>query len=172
MTVEYQLTPEELLEAMQSHYRKSVRLVQCLILLMGGGGILMAMPQLTTGYTSVPQVLATVIPYGLLMVFAFVVPSVHRTINLQSIRKSLKHLCAPTSMRLNQDGLNLALQESETRYAWKGMKRWQESSQTIMLYPQSVSLVVVPKRSFTPEQLDEFRTLLSEKIGPAKEWRK
>jgi hypothetical protein len=47
---------------------------------------------------------------------------------------------------------------------WKNFIRWVEAKDNFLLYSSPVAFNIVPKRAFTPEQIDEFRTILNQHI--------
>jgi hypothetical protein len=78
----------------------------------------------------------------------------------------------PLSLSVIENGLRITSPTASGEYRWPGLLRWLETQRMLVIYPQKNLYVPIPKRVFTPEQLEVLRSLLQDKIGPARKWRK
>jgi hypothetical protein len=51
---------------------------------------------------------------------------------------------------------------SQATTQWDHFYKWRESQAVFMLYSQPTLMLIIPKRFMTPEQVDEFRTFLTQ----------
>jgi hypothetical protein len=66
----------------------------------------------------------------------------------------------------DNDGIKATTATTSSSVNWSVFKKWIENSNYIFLHYNNLRFAIIPKRAFTNEQLTEFKTLLSEKIGP------
>jgi len=73
---------------------------------------------------------------------------------------------ARTSMTLEASdaGLHFRSEYSDSRIAWSAFVRWVDEKAVFTLFPNPRIFIVVPKRAFRPDQINEFRELLRSRI--------
>ena len=65
-----------------------------------------------------------------------------------------------------EEGVELWGPELHVKSGWSNFQRWQESENHFLLYPNSLTFHLFPKRSFELKDVDAFRALLSQKVAP------
>ncbi len=64
-------------------------------------------------------------------------------------------------------GIESTTANSTTRLPWNHLVRWREGATEFVLYQSDLMFNIVPKRCFAqPEEVDGFRGLLTERLGP------
>jgi len=63
-------------------------------------------------------------------------------------------------------GLEIHSVHADSKVAWSAYMAWGENKTVFVILPQPRIYVPIPKRAFTPEQLNEFRELLRRNIKP------
>lgn len=63
-----------------------------------------------------------------------------------------------------EEGVELWGPELHVKSGWSNFQRWQESENHFLLYPNSQTFHLFPKRSFEPKDVDLFRMLLGRKV--------
>lgn len=87
---------------------------------------------------------------------------------LKKIFRQQKSLHSPFAVEIN-DGMLFSKSEiGEVKLTWDHFIKWKENKYLITLYQSDIMLHIFPKRSFaSPEELAQFRELLTKKVGPA-----
>src|ERR1700728_373910 len=67
--------------------------------------------------------------------------------------------------QLDEDGVKYWAQDMHSKSGWSTFVRWQESKDLILLYPATGIFNMLPKRSFSPTEVDPLRELVARKIG-------
>ncbi len=155
VTIEYELSEDELLEA--SLHGSGSRIPRW-VLGVGSGAVLLQ-AALLGDLTGIPILagIFTALTAG---------PWLQKRMTRSTIRTNRKELCGPTSLSVTERGLRLSGPTFTGETRWAGFVRWQESPSTLLIHPQRNLFYVVPKRAFQAEQLEAFRALLREQIGP------
>jgi hypothetical protein len=60
-----------------------------------------------------------------------------------------------------------AMRDAETRYGWSAIEKSSESGNLILLFPNKVQFIPVPKRAMTPAQAGELRALIAANVQGA-----
>lgn len=68
------------------------------------------------------------------------------------------------ALRVDEEGLYLESEIGRIETRWPAYTRWRETKSLFLLYLGSRSFEIIPKRAFSPQQLQEFRWLLSAKL--------
>ncbi|MGA2440274.1 MAG: YcxB family protein [Tepidisphaeraceae bacterium] len=72
-------------------------------------------------------------------------------------------------MTIDEEGIKSASALAETRFRWPMMAYWAETANLFVLRLNTKSLLVIPKRAATSEQLEQLRKSFGERIvAPAK----
>jgi hypothetical protein len=102
----------------------------------------------------------------ILIVFFFKVRFPQR---LRHIFRQQKSLHSPHSVEFTDAGIVSTRVEGETKHGWDYYRKWNEGKTLFLLFQSEVLMNMIPKRCFTsPEEMAEFRELLTKKIGAAK----
>ena len=82
------------------------------------------------------------------------------------IYRQQKSLQKPYRLEISEAGISGKTEGMQGTNPWSDYVRWKEGNGVFLLYWSSALFQVIPIRFFsTDEQVDEFRTLLREKIG-------
>jgi hypothetical protein len=93
--------------------------------------------------------------------WAFVLPAKWKRIYRQQ-----KSLGMPYVLEISEEGISGKTEGMQGINPWSDYMRWKEGNGVFLLYWSDALFQVIPIRFFsTDEQVDEFRTLLREKIG-------
>ena len=66
-----------------------------------------------------------------------------------------------------ESGIESTNANTTSRLPWSHLIRWKEGPTLFVVYQSDLMFNIVPKRCFAqPEQVDEFRALLTERLGP------
>lgn len=68
------------------------------------------------------------------------------------------------SLRVDEEGLFLESEIGHTETRWAAYTRWRETKSLFLLYLGPRPFEIIPKRAFSPQQLQEFQRLLSAKL--------
>jgi len=71
----------------------------------------------------------------------------------------------PISLNVSSDGLSFQGPASPDNVSWDHYLRWHETTKQFVLFPSLGTFVIVPKRAFTSEQVDQFRGYLHNYIS-------
>jgi hypothetical protein len=161
-----QLTADDDVAANKLHMqRRGWQRVRWIVfwVLLGVGGLLsaeIAVQDPKAGLT--PLLLILFIAAVQLFVRLFYLP--RRVCRVYSQQRSL-HL--PFEAVCTDSGIDCTSANSRTQLPWSHLIRWKEGATLFVVYQSDLMFNVVPKRGFTqPEHVDEFRGLLTERLGP------
>jgi YcxB-like protein len=70
----------------------------------------------------------------------------------------------PRKMTADANGIRWDWEGGCANVEWKGFTRWLECKSEILVYTSPACFNIVPTRALTPEQLSEFRGLLTQKL--------
>lgn len=68
-----------------------------------------------------------------------------------------KSLHGPAEVEWDDEEIKLSGATGLSRFAWHDFVKWHESSSTILLYQSDAMFNLLPKRAFSPEQIDTIR---------------
>jgi hypothetical protein len=153
MQISYVLTASDTVEAHTRHGGAFLRVLQAIGVLAITAGV--------AGFIFAPgELLGSTITilFGL-----FVLLRVRLTAGLQFRRD----LASAGEIRLtaSDDGIEIHTARSAAQLKWGALRRYSESSQLFLLYPQSNLFQVVPKRAMTADEVVGFRGLLTQHLG-------
>jgi YcxB-like protein len=108
------------------------------------------------------------IPFLLLIIVwvAFIAALPWWSARRQFLKQPRAH--GPRTLSLDASGVQWRWDGGSLTSQWKDYIRWVEGKSQILLYSSPVSFSFLPKRSLSPEQLNEVRTLLAQNIRTAK----
>jgi hypothetical protein len=166
MQMAYELTQQDFYDGFIAHRNRtplskwSFRILVSAMFLLVGLALLGAVSR---PGTRTPSLLLPLV--GLLALWSFVTwgaPwwSARSQYGKQPSAKGLRTLL------LDNEGVHKRGNGVAADYEWRSLIRWVESNNQFLLYSSPASFNIVPKRSMTPEQVNEFRTLLTENIKP------
>lgn len=69
------------------------------------------------------------------------------------------------TLDISETGLEFHNLHAESRVAWSAYFAWGEAKSLFVIMPQPRAYICIPKRAFTPQEVDEFRDLLRRHIG-------
>jgi len=75
-----------------------------------------------------------------------------------------KRLHGEFSAEISESGIGISSPDSQTQMNWKGFIRFFETKNLFVLYHSAQLFNTFPKRAFAPEQLEEVRSLLQQKV--------
>jgi hypothetical protein len=73
---------------------------------------------------------------------------------------------APVTLDVTDAGLHFRSQHTDSKVGWSAYVKWLEEKTIFALFPNPKLFIVIPKRAFTVEQMNEFRELLREYVKP------
>ena len=78
-----------------------------------------------------------------------------------------RNLQLPFESVCTDSGIESTNANTSSRLPWSHLIRWKEGATLFVLYQSDLMMTMVPKRCFAqPEQVDAFRGLLTERLGP------
>ena len=92
--------------------------------------------------------------FGALFVFL----PVFTLIVLLKTVQNIPILTSETTLSFDASGITLSTAGLTSQLAWSTYRRWSESSEHFFLYLGESVATTIPKRAFTPEDADLFRT--------------
>lgn len=72
---------------------------------------------------------------------------------------------SPITMEASEAGLEIHSAHTDSKVAWSAYVGWGESKSVFVIMPQPRIYIVIPKRAFSEEQVEEFREMLRRNIG-------
>lgn len=171
MTIEFNITEDDFVDfqrqfaRLRPWYTKLVpRFAEVMIVIL----LLLLLLAFTEGTNVGLQTLNTLGPLVLLL--AVIVAYFRFFSRYQSrllCRKS-QNLLGAMILDASNESFSVVSTRGRTQDDWTSFRKFSETDRLFMLFMDPPLCTVIPKRAFTPDQLEEFRTLLREKIGPAK----
>ncbi|MBN2499456.1 MAG: YcxB family protein [Anaerolineales bacterium] len=157
MKIQVQIELQDYLNAQKLHMRKS----NLPFALLGIALFFFVLLNLTmmlfygTGeYTT--YMLIVLIPAGAVLLFRYVLlPRRIRKIFAQQ-----KELHAPIEMELTADALLTSSQYGQAERPWSIFVRWNEDDNVLVIYHSDAMFTILPKRYFSPEQIEEAKAYL------------
>lgn len=96
------------------------------------------------------------------LVFLIGYPKVWKVMTVATLRRQLR-LEEPTTLRMTEEHMELAMPEVESCVGWGKFHRWAEGPRHFLLYLSPITFYIVPRRAVTDE--DKFYRFLVDKIG-------
>jgi len=161
-----QLTADDYLDANKLHMRqrgwKRVLWIAFWVLL-GVGALLSADIAIQDPNAGLPPLLLILLIAGVqLVVRLFYLPRRVRRVYSQQ-----RNLQLPFESVCTDSGIDCTNANSKTQLPWSHLIRWKEGPALFVVYQSDLMFNIVPKRCFAePEQVDAFRSLLTERVGP------
>jgi hypothetical protein len=114
---------------------------------------------------------STGLPYLLLFLFIAALQLFLRLIYLprrvRRVYAQQRNLQLAFETVCTESGIESTNANSSTRLPWNHLIRWKEGATLFVVYQSDLMFNIVPKRCFAqPEQVDAFRSLLTERLGP------
>jgi YcxB-like protein len=98
---------------------------------------------------------------AVLVVLPFRLRSMLRRLHrVQELEREIQLTVGPEGLQVRR-----AMRDAETRYGWSAIGKSGESKNLILIYPNKVQFLPVPKRALTPAQADELRMLIASNVG-------
>jgi hypothetical protein len=155
MRVTYKLTERDLLEAQGKHggfWSKGLRIVGLFSAAVGLVSLAMDPKQY-------PGAVGAVF-FGLFLAFGL------RLLVRLSFRRD-KRLQDQFEVLVSDSGMEVSSSTVTSKYGWSAFTRYVESKNLFLVYQASQVFNVIPKRAFTPEDLNSFRSMLHQNLGRA-----
>lgn len=166
MHIAYKLTAKDLIEANRLHLSRgassSIRMGRRMAL--GIGILILAITLAALAFAPSTAQLTRSIPalfFGLLLVFltTLAVPLIVKRSFLKD-----KRLHDEFAAEITESGIEILSPNSRGQMDWSVFLRYFETKNLFLLYQSPQLFNVFPKCAFTPEQIDEFRSMLARKI--------
>lgn len=71
----------------------------------------------------------------------------------------------PIEVEASDEGLFFHSAYAESKISWSAYVAWGENKATFVILPQPRTYFPIPKRAFTPEQLEDFRSILRRNVS-------
>ena len=161
-----QLTADDYIAANKLHMRKrGWKRVAWVVfwVLLGVGALLSADVAIRDPNSGLPPLLLILlIAVTQLFVRLFYLPRRVRRVYSQQ-----RNLQLPFESVCTDSGIESTNANTSSRLPWSHLIRWKEGATLFVLYQSDLMMTMVPKRCFAqPEQVDAFRGLLTERLGP------
>jgi YcxB-like protein len=171
MEIRYVLTPEEYREGYLTMLRGATMRYRVASWLYAWPGVVVGLCLVGAGswmlYSRGPGDL--IIPVALLAVGVALVAlpvrlqsTLRRLHRLQDLSREIHLTADPESLHVRR-----AMRDAETRYGWTAIEKSGESRNLILLFPNKVQFIPVPKRALTPVQMDELRAMIAANVRGA-----
>jgi len=70
-------------------------------------------------------------------------------------------------VEVSEESIHINAENSRSDLNWKAVQSWREDKNVILLYLAIAKFIVLPKRAFSPEQINELHSLLSRNVQSA-----
>jgi hypothetical protein len=162
MEVTYELTKADLVDGVKVHRNRSAfskwfpRIIATIVFIGAGLGLLqMACSRTSQTFSNfAPLFVLAALWAGIIWVSPWLFAK-------RMFGPSLK---GPRTIQVDAGGVQLRWSGGKSEFAWNNFIRYREGSNRFLLYTSSSLFTVVPKRAFMPQQLSEFRTIVSREI--------
>ncbi len=164
MHVTYEITQRDVFESFVAHRDRTnftkwrFRISAFLLLTLGLTGLL----QVANSHAEMRLLLAPL--FGLAAIWAIAMWAYPRMAAQIQFSKQ-PSIRGPRSMLADAAGVHLRWNGGSSDMEWKNFGGWLDGKNQFLIYRSPVSFDMVPKRGFTPEQLNEFRSLLAKNIS-------
>lgn len=71
----------------------------------------------------------------------------------------------PIQVEASDEGLFFHSAHADSKISWSAYVAWGENKTTFVILPQPRTYFPIPKRAFSPEQLEDFRNILRRNVG-------
>jgi hypothetical protein len=164
MQVTYELIQRDFYEAMIAHRdrkaltRWSIRglIVMALLLIMSAILLLVLKPDLNS--------LRNLAPFPFLIAFWCLIIWGAPWWSARSQFKNQPGAKGQKALDVDPAGCHFQGNTGRSETEWSHFVMWLESKNLILLYQSPIVFMILPKRAFAPDQLSEFRALLTQKV--------
>lgn len=122
-------------------------------------------------WLAMTALLSLVLPVAALALFAMVAavsifavpPLIVVLFGRRAARRNLKAVPAfqaPLHYSWSEEGISCETVSGRSFLRWPAFRRWLEDGELLMVWPHPLTYQLLPKRAFTPEQIDEIRAFL------------
>jgi hypothetical protein len=115
------------------------------------------------GVSELYKLLPGVLVCGSFVAFSYLMP---RFMAKKMLRAQTRAGDATVSYRFDADGVALRAAGATASFAYRTLVRTRETESALLLYTNPYIANIVPKRAFSPEDLERVRRLLPESIRP------
>ncbi len=166
MRITYTITAQDLVEANRLHFsRGGPSSIRMSLKMMFVAGLLIIVAILANLILNPGTAqLARVIPMLLLALFLVSLTTVLIPFSVRRAYSKDKRLHGEFSAEISESGIGISSPDSQTQMNWKGFIRFFETKNLFVLYHSAQLFNTFPKRAFAPEQLEEVRSLLQQKV--------
>jgi hypothetical protein len=165
MKVTYELSVEDYYEAVKACSRTKTWEIWAIWAIFAAFTCLIAWMVFLTLSSGAPlKRLVPTVAFWFLMLACLVLAIIMRR---SAATRQLEHnVSAQGLMTLTvlDNGIHLQNQHGDGTRAWSSFVRWSEGKSVLLLMTSPVTCMPVPKRAFTPDQLNAFREILRSKI--------
>ncbi len=163
-----QLTLADLEAAQRLHIRvASLRTLLYLVVfvVVVGAYFSWTLPQPSTSGLLVNLAIVTVVGIAILVGLTLISRWLGLPMRARRIFQQQKNLQRPYQLSWDSEAVQTASANGNSKMPWTEFLKWRESKQIFLLYRSDVLFQMYPKRYFTAEQIDEFRSLAKRNIA-------
>jgi hypothetical protein len=170
MTFTYQLTPRDFRDGIVAHQRSSFALRWVNRAVIGAAVIAIVLfvclwvANHSSGGGTYAQALLNLRPVAFIALIYLVISVAMPTYAGRKQYKGNPSAHSPIEVTADGIGLKFKAVTGESSQNWAGFLRWIETKRIFSLYSSQYFFQAIPKRSMTPEQVNEFRDLLKRNI--------
>jgi hypothetical protein len=164
MQLSYELTEQDFLEAQLFHRNRS----RAFLFLVAVMGIFAAFSAYNCLSRPQSDAISCLLPLVIVLAFWALALWWLPKRRPRSLYRNQPGVHGPMSLIVDDEGIQEKGALASSQAKWQSLIRWRETKNTFMIYPSPCTFYAVPKRAFTPEQLDEFRALLGNNVKPPK----
>jgi YcxB-like protein len=168
MEVSYQLTVDDYRQAMKAYRTRTAHLrwilrfgIAFVLLVLSTGVVLLIVAPHSNAFQNL-------VPLYVLFLIWIVVWWGAPFLSARSQFRGSPSVQTPLKLEVTDTGLHFCSQLSDSRVAWATYVRWVEGNAVFVLFSNPKIMVVVPKRAFSFDQVNEFRELLRSKVKTQK----
>ena len=165
MKTQVQLELQDYLNAQKLHMRKSnfaFVLLGVVLILYVLVSLIMVLLYGAREYAT--YILIVLIPVGAVLLFRYVLlPR-----RIKRIFEQQKELHAPIEIEITEDALRTSSQYGHAERPWSMFLHWNEDANVLVIYHSDAMFTILPKRFFSPEQIEIAKEYLQANQIPAK----
>lgn len=164
MQLSYELSQKDFYESLIAHRNRmqlakwSIRVIVAILLLAASGGVLAIILKPDS------KTVSNFAPLFFLMIFWAILLWIGPWLSARKQYQQQPSAKGVRTMDAEAAGVHWTWQGGETFIKWPMFVRWLETKTQFMVYTSPVAFHMVPKRVLSPEQTDEFRSLLRQNI--------
>ena len=136
-------------------YRAAI--VVLIVMLLSGIALLVVGPSLKVKYLSLFALGMPIV--GFLSLWG--APHIHARMQYRRMPSAQTSV----TMTVSEPGLRVLFEYGDSQVKWSAYIGWAEGAAVFVLFPQPRLYVPIPKRAFSPDQLDQFRDILRRNVG-------